>query len=166
MEPQERPLHLYGAASTRPALPWSWVEEQLTAAGTYWAVAAGPGRPHPRPVWGVWHERRLHLSIGSPALRRALDEPRAVTVHLDSGTDVVLVEGTTRPVGPGGTAQPLIDAYNAKYDWDYRVAEYGDLLAVDPGKVLAWRSAGWAGRDGFSATGCWLFRRRDAGATT
>ena len=36
-------------------LPWSWAEEQLTDARNYWITTIGPtGRPHVRPVWGVW----------------------------------------------------------------------------------------------------------------
>ncbi|CAN5657968.1 hypothetical protein BH24ACT5_BH24ACT5_19960 [soil metagenome] len=51
----------------------------------------------------------------------------------------------------------LLNAYNAKYDWDYMVDEYGPFTLVEPAKVIAWRSAGWAGRDGFQATGRWTF---------
>ena len=41
---------------------------------------------------------------------------RVVTVHLDSGTDVVIVEG--RATGPEDGAE-AIEAYNRKYDWNY-----------------------------------------------
>jgi hypothetical protein len=78
-------------------------------------------------------------------------------VHLDSGTDVVLIEGTTGLATGGGTPSSVIDAYNAKYDWDYQVAEYGELIVVQPQRILAWRTAGWAGRESFQATGCWRF---------
>jgi hypothetical protein len=156
--PQPRPesLRLYGSSSDHPGLAWSWVEEQLAAAGTYWVVARGPGHPHPRPVWGIWTPgRRLELSIGSPVVSRALDADPRVTVHLDSGTDVVLVEGL---VEPGVATDPeSIASYNHKYDWDYRVDEYGHLVAVRPVRVQAWRCAGWAGRDSFQATGSWAF---------
>ena len=51
----------------------------------------------------------------------------------------------------------VIERYNAKYDWDYQVGEYGELAVVEPARVMAWRSGGWAGRDGFQATGRWDF---------
>jgi hypothetical protein len=155
--PRERTLRLYGTPSDQGLLAWSWVEEQLEAAGTYWLVARNPGHPHPRPVWGVWHGQRLHLSVGSPTLLRSIERDPVVTVHLDSGTDVVIVEGTTGRATERGPLSSVFEAYNAKYDWDYDVAQYGALIVVQPQRVLAWRTAGWAGRDSFQATGSWHF---------
>jgi len=155
--PRQRTLRLFGSPSDKSSLAWSWVEEQLEAAGTYWLVTRNQGHPHPRPVWGIWHGQRLHLSVGSPTLRRSVDRDPVVTVHLDSGTDVVLVEGTTRGTTDRGTPSSIIEAYNAKYDWDYQVAQHGELTVVQPQRILAWRTAGWAGRDSFQATGCWHF---------
>jgi len=152
---QERVLRLYGATSDRVSLAWPWVEQQLSDAGTYWVVARNRGHPHPRPVWGIWSREQLHLSIGTPALRRTLREDPAVTVHLDSGTDVVIVEGLLIPAA--ATSSELIQAYNQKYDWDYQASQYGDFATVQPQKVLAWRTAGVAGRDSFRSTGCWIF---------
>jgi hypothetical protein len=153
MTPRTSALRLYGRPSQVAPLEWDWAVERLRAAGTYWVVGHG-GQPHPRPVWGVWApDDRLHLSIGSPALRAAVRPGEPVTVHLDSGTDVVIVEGVAAAAGP--TAAATIELYNAKYDWDYRVAEYGEFTAVRPRTVLAWRSAGWAGREGFRQTGRW-----------
>jgi hypothetical protein len=148
-------LRLYGVRSDRTPLAWSWVDQQLAGAGTYWVIARHEGPPHPRPVWGVWRQSRLHLSLGSPTLRRAIREEPAVTIHLDSGTDVVIVEGL---VIPGvATTSELIEAYDRKYEWQYDVSQYGDLVVVEPSKVLAWRASGWAGRDSFQTTGCWFF---------
>ena len=155
MTRRETALRLYGRASDRPALAWSWVEQQLTDAGTFWVVGRTQGHPHPRPVWGVWHAQRLHLSLGSPALVRAVRQDPAVTVHLESGTDVVIVEGFAAAGLPN--EQALIHAYNRKYDWDYRVEQYGHLTSVEPTTVMAWRAAGPAGRDSFAETGCWTF---------
>ena len=158
MTRHQKDLRLYGAPSDRVALGWSWVEQQLIEAATYWVNPCTPGHPHPRPVWGIWSDEQLHLSIGSPTVLAAIREEPAVTIHLDSGTDVVIVEGlVTRSAVP---TPALVDAYNLKYDWDYQTSVYGDLTQVRPATVLAWRTAGWAGRDSFQATGSWTF---DAG---
>ena len=146
---------MYGQPSEADALDWAWVDGQLREAGTYWAVARGAGLPHPRPVWGVWSDHHLNLSIGSLVLATALTRDRAVTVHLDSGTDVVIVEGeATGPI----TDAELIDSYADKYGQPYDVETYGPLTRIVPTTVIAWRAAGWAGRDGFRQAGRWSRR--------
>jgi len=147
----EETLIQYGQPSASPGLEWAWVDAQLTEAGTYWASIGSTDRPHPRPVWGIWVDEMLHLSIGSPKLVGA-QTGSLTAVHLDSGTDVVIVEGVveSRIVDP-----ILIAAYDAKYTWKYDVGTYGPLTSIRPQAVLAWRSAGWAGRDGFVVTNRW-----------
>ena len=149
-----RPLRLYGADSDKEALEWDWVEGQLKAAGTYWVVPRSEGHPHPRPVWGLWRDQQLLLSIGTPANGRALAGDPRLTVHLDSGTDVVIVEGSMS--GSSGDAA-VIAEYESKYDYRYDIGTYGPLSVVSPTRVLSWRSQGWAGREGFSHTGRWTF---------
>lgn len=82
------------------------------------------------------------MSIGTPSLRRALADDPSITVHLESGTDVVIVEGVAK--GPCGDAQ-VIAAYDEKNDWSYDVSEFGPLAAIAPSSVLAWQATGWAG---------------------
>jgi len=155
MERTDRALRLYTQPSDRPTLPWSWVDGELTAAPTYWVVPAGSTRPHVRPVWGVWRNERIHLTVGSPEIRRRAVPGAGFTVHLDSGIDVVIVEGEV--VEP--TEDPdVIHAYNAKYDWVYDLAAYGPFMTIAPVDVLAWRVAGPAGRDSFQTTGRWTYR--------
>jgi Pyridoxamine 5'-phosphate oxidase len=152
--PVSRPLRLYGQSSNKSTLEWAWVEDQLVAAGTYWVTARTPGHPHPRPVWGIWFEGRLYLSIGTPLTARALATDPRVSVHLDSGTDVVIVEGRAERVASDAE---VLTRYDRKYDWTYDASEYGPLTCVAPQTVLAWRTAGWAGRESFQVTGCWRF---------
>jgi hypothetical protein len=154
-----RVLRMYGQPSEHPPLDWEWVQEALESAPTYWVIPRalpGPsGYPHPRPVWGLWLGDALHLSIGSPVIRRALAADPRVTVHLDSGTDVVVLEGIVIPAT--GTEGAVLAAYDAKYDWQYDEAQYGPISRVAPQTVLAWRTAGWAGRESFRETGRWTF---------
>lgn len=155
MERRRATLRLYGQPSDKPPPDWGWVDGQLGSAGTYWVVTPTQTRPHPRPVWGLWREDALHLSVGSPTLTQAMLPTTPVTVHLDSGTDVVIVEGIV--AGPS-TDSELIAAYDSKYTWEYSVEEYGPLTTIVPTQIFAWRSGGWAGRDGFRETGRWIFR--------
>lgn len=154
MAPVNEELVMYGSPAEARGLEWRWVAEQLVVAGAYWTVTPSSVHPHPRPVWGVWLDDVLYLSIGSPRLSADARDDAAITVHLGSVTDVVIVEGFAR--GQNSDAHVLA-AYNAKYEWDYTIAEYGPFTTVVPGKVMAWRSAGWAGREGFQQTGRWRF---------
>jgi len=152
--PERAPLRLYGRPSGRAELDWAWVDGQLSVAGTYWVTARTEGHPHPRPVWGVWRGHRLYLSVGTPRTSEALAADPRVTVHLDSGTEVVILEG--RATGPSSDAEVLAH-YDRKYNWSYDLSVYGPLTCVAPETVLAWRTAGWAGRESFQQTGRWRF---------
>jgi hypothetical protein len=145
---------MYGEPSDLPSPEWAWVATLLAAAHLYWVVAPTADWPHPRPVWGVWLDDRLYLSLGSPHLRRDLASDGRVTVHLESGTDVVIVEGR---VAESDVAESALARYDEKYDYAYDVERYGALLAVAPVKVLAWTAAGIAGRDGFTSAAAWTF---------
>jgi hypothetical protein len=137
-------------------LAWADVQRQLEDAGTYWVTGRGPGHPHPRPVWGVWVDDSLRLSLGSPVLRRELAADPTVTVHLESGTNVVIVEGMASELR-GDEVAPSLAAYDRKYDWKYDAEQYGPLTLVRPAAVLAWHAAGPAGRDGFKKASRWRF---------
>ena len=104
--------------SSAGLLPWSHAEQRLQAARYYWLTTTRPdGRPHVTPLWGVWVARALFLD-GSPKTRWARNlvvNPRA-SVHLESGSDVVIVEGVVEDLVTApdlGTA--VIDAWNIKY---------------------------------------------------
>ena len=88
------PLRLWGEPTTDvPPLPWSWVLERLQSADDYWLVTAGGAGPTARPVWGLWLEHRLMLSVGSTVIRRNLEASNRVSVHLGDAHEVVIVEG-------------------------------------------------------------------------
>jgi hypothetical protein len=147
---------MWGRIADVDDLPWAWAEERVAAAATYWVTAGGVTLPHPRPLWGIWHGDRLLLSIGSPTLAASLPVDAPVAVHLDSGTEVVIVEGVV--ADRAVVDADAIAAYDRKYDWSYDVAAYGPLTAVAPRLVHAWRSAGWGGRDGVVAGASFDFR--------
>jgi hypothetical protein len=58
MERRPAARRLYGQPSDKPSPAWEWVNDQLSVAGTFWVVT--PTHPHPRPVWGIRREERLH----------------------------------------------------------------------------------------------------------
>jgi hypothetical protein len=81
-------------------LPWSYVEDRLRVAANYWITTVGPdARPHARPVDGVWVDGALCFG-GSPATRwvRNLLANPAISVHLSSEAEAIILEGTAEVV--------------------------------------------------------------------
>lgn len=133
--------------STEGLLAWEHVSARLAAAKTYWICTTRPdGRPHATPIWGVFFEGNIYFD-GSPETRRGknLAANPALTVHLESGDDVVIVEGTVAQITPPDRAfaERLAATYAAKYaasnynpgaeTWDG-----GGLYRVTHRTVIAW----------------------------
>ena len=126
-----------------PAIEWAAVQARLEAAEEYWLVSVGDdGTPAPRPVWGVWLDERLLLSVGSPSHWKAVRAHPAVTVHLPDPLAVVLVEGTARQAtGDEGFFRRFVDVYNPKYSWGFDPTGpmvTDGVIEVVPSAVLAW----------------------------
>ena len=123
-------------------LPWGHVTEAMSQAKNYWVATSGEGgRPHCMPVWGVWLEDRLVFST-SPVSRKARNlakNPFAV-VHLESGDQVVVVEGRVREVRGRERLEGFLEAYNPKYAWDFTMDQlaHGGVYEVTPDRAFAW----------------------------
>ncbi|HVM56051.1 MAG TPA: pyridoxamine 5'-phosphate oxidase family protein [Gaiellaceae bacterium] len=127
----------YGISTNEEGmLPWSWADERLAAAHNYWVATASAGRgPAAKPVWGLWRDGVFVFNTGERS-RTALDlaaDPRVV-VHLESGDEVVVLEGSVEVVA--GSAE-LSDAYDAKYS--FRVPDGSSWYGLRPRRAFAWR---------------------------
>ena len=148
----ERPIlpEGYGLPASREGLlQWEQVEERVVAARHYWiaSVRAG-GRPHSVPRWGVWLDGAFYYD-GAPSTRhvRNVEANPAVTLTLESGTEVVIVEGESHAVRaePDELGARLADAFR-KYAADgyepgpdsWAGADGGGLRVITPVRVLAW----------------------------
>lgn len=108
----------YRAPGGVPPLTWSWALGRLEQASTYWlATADVTARPHVAPLWGVWVEDALYFDGFSTARwARNLASNPAATVHLESGTDVVIVDGRVDDIVPApGAAERVVKAWRQKY---------------------------------------------------
>ncbi|MGH2695261.1 MAG: pyridoxamine 5'-phosphate oxidase family protein [Actinomycetota bacterium] len=124
--------------SEKGTLPWTHVTDRLEGARYYWIVTAdGSGRPHSVPTWGVWLVDTLYFG-GGPHTRwsRNLASNPEVAVHLESGVDVVIVEGTVdRITGPDDPmVERIDDAYEPKYEMRHGVP----FWVLRPRLVFAW----------------------------
>jgi len=132
---------------TQGLLSWEHVIQRLAAARHYWVDTADrAGHVHATPIWGALVDEVLYVE-GGPGTRRGrnIAENPSVVVHLESGEDVVIVEGTAEQIVPpdAGLAARLVDALESKYGASgyHPTAEQwneGGLYAIRPRKVFAW----------------------------
>jgi Pyridoxamine 5'-phosphate oxidase len=134
----------YGVSSgTKGLLPWSHVTDRMTRAQHYWIATVSPdGRPHATPVDGVWLDDRLYFG-GSPQTRRQrnLAHNAAVCVHLESGSDVVILHGDAHPERPDRPlAVRLAGASAQKYGYSQTPEQYeqSDVHVFRPRVAFAW----------------------------
>ena len=96
---------------------WSRATDMLAPARNYWVGTTHPeGRPHAMPVWGIWQDDALYFATGRGSRKaRNLAANPAVVVHLESGDDVVILEGEVEEVSDPATLDRFTDAYDVKY---------------------------------------------------
>ncbi|HJS20417.1 MAG TPA: pyridoxamine 5'-phosphate oxidase family protein [Anaerolineales bacterium] len=126
---------------------WDWVAAQLTDSKNYWLCSIRPdGRPHAIPRWAVYLDDRIYYD-GSPETRHArnIESNPQISVHLENGSQVVILEGLAVPAGKPAIelANRLAETYRKKYtefgyspepnQWD----EDG-LYVFTPQQCLAW----------------------------
>jgi len=151
MEPKISRPQLPKGYADHPAsyVDWEWVAVQMTRAENYWLSSVRPdGRPHVVPRWGAFLDNKLYYD-GSPQTRHAqniMKNPH-VTLHLESGTKVVIMEGTSKPADKPGLefAKQLAKAISSKYsDQGYSPEptqwDEGGLYVFTPRQCLAWTS--------------------------
>ena len=134
-------------------LDWEHVEQKLRDASNYWiSTVTTDGRPHSRPVDGVWVDGALCFG-GSPDTRwvRNLQANPAISVHLPSGDDVVVLDGTVEYVTD--PAHPLAAASTAASRAKYPQYFSGDdpppfrpFWCVRPDVAYAWTLEGFPQR--------------------
>lgn len=135
-------------ATTDGLLSWAEVEARLRASKHYWLATVRPdGTPHSVPRWGVWVDGRFFYD-GAPTTRhvRNLTHNPACTLTLESGTEVVIVEGesTATTAAPDALGARISAAF-AKYHPEYAPgpdswagADGGGLRVITPKRALAW----------------------------
>ena len=140
-------------ASGAERLPWSWAAERLAEARNYWiCTARGDGRPHAVPVWGLWLDDALWFSTSRASQKaRNLERDPRLVVHLESGDDVVILEGVADVATEGLTA--FVEAYDAKYAFRPDPNGEGSVVyVVRPRVAQSWRE-----RDFPQTAARWVF---------
>jgi hypothetical protein len=138
---------IYGLKPRKDYLPWTHVRKRFAGAHNYWiCTARTDGRPHSIPVWGFFFDDTLYFGTGrSTRKARNLAHNPAVSVHLESGDDVVIVEGRVQEVHDSdkATLGKLDSASKAKYKMPLMTIPGTVIYAVRPRVVLAWTEKGF-----------------------
>lgn len=87
---------LYGIKPRKKYLPWGHADQRLARSRNYWICTVRPdGRPHSIPVWGFWLDGALYFGTGRATRKaRNLAANPHLSIHLESGDDVIILEGT------------------------------------------------------------------------
>jgi hypothetical protein len=134
-------------------LPWSYVEERLVSAANYWITTiSATGKPHARPVDGVWVLGALCFG-GSPetAWVRNLQRDPMISVHLPSDTEAIILEGgaefITDPSDRLASASTAAsrDKYPQYYGGD-AAPPFRPFWALRPSVAYAWTLEGFPKR--------------------
>jgi hypothetical protein len=99
-------------------LEWSDVAGRLASARNYWLHSTNrSGAPDASPVWAVVVEDVLYIySERSTVKARNLEQDPRVVIHLESGSDVVIVHGRVIDLGRPAAHASVVKAFEQKYD--------------------------------------------------
>ena len=102
---------------TAGMMVWDEVRERLANERNYWVATTYPdGRPHVMPVWGVWLDETFYFATDTASRKgRNLATNSNVVVHLESGDDVVILEGGVEEVVQPPLLHRFAEAYEGKY---------------------------------------------------
>lgn len=128
-------------------LDWDWVAAQLSGSLHYWFCSVRPnGRPHVIPRWAVFLDEKIYYD-GSPETRHSRNivlNPH-VSVHLEDGTQAIILEGTSAAAGKPSSemGNRLSQEYKRKYkDLGYAPEpdswDEGGLFVFTPRQCIAW----------------------------
>jgi len=130
----------YGLKPRKTYLPWKHAVERLAKSKNYWICTVRPdGRPHSIPVSGFWLEDAFFFGTARGTRKEQnLSRNAALSVHLDSGDDVVILEGNAVEVSDPATFKKLDVASRTKYQMPMMLMPESVFYRVRPRVVLAW----------------------------
>lgn len=137
--PEASSPRMFGGPIGSANLPWAWATERLSRVRNYWIATTRPaGQPHSRPVWGVWLDTAFYFSTVSLAAQNLAVQP-AITVHLENGSEVVIIEGVAKQVTDVSLLGQVVDLYNRKYHWNLDPNHLADpFYVVHPQVAFGW----------------------------
>jgi general stress protein 26 len=117
---------------------------KLTREKVYWISSSSrQGRPHAAPVWGIWKSDVFYFETDPNSVKaRNLRSNPAVVVHIQDGSDTVIVEGRATIEADSMVLRTLLKEYARKYDYrpDWSDSRVQVVFRVQPLVVHAWHA--------------------------
>lgn len=104
---------------------------------------SGDGRPHAVPVWGLWHDDRIHFEGGITTAwaTNLLRDPR-IAVHPPDPERVVTIEGVAHIIDDEDLSDDEWSDLDRRFQTKYDVDKGSPYWCVEPRKGLAWNGRG------------------------
>jgi hypothetical protein len=98
------------------------------------------------PVWGLWLDGAVWFSTDPASWKgRNLEARPEIVVHLESGDEVCILEGTVERVRDQTGLARFDDEYDAKYSVrPSSMGESAGIYSLRPRTALAWTEADFA----------------------
>jgi pyridoxine/pyridoxamine 5'-phosphate oxidase len=127
---------------TAGMMVWDEVRDRLAKGRNYWVATTYPdGRPHVMPVWGLWLDETFYFATDTASRKgRNLAANPNVVVHLESGDNVVILEGRVEEVMESALLVRFSDAYEVKYQFRPDVNNAASkVYRLRPKVAFAWQ---------------------------
>ena len=132
----------YGFTPETSHIPpdWQWVVAQIKGSRNYWiCTASREAKPHAMPVWGVWGEDTLYFVTkrASKKARNLFENPQVV-VHLESGDDVIVLEGAALELKNPSKLEQVAKLYSEKYKGDEIYPDIECVFELQLQVIFSW----------------------------
>lgn len=140
----EFPTEWHVPNDPRMWITWDHAREKLEQEEIYWVSTTRPdGRPHAVPVWGVWTDYAFHFGTDPQSVKGVnLSRNPNVVMHLQDGSDTVIVEGIASVERSASKLKKLQASYTQKYEYtpDWSKGSGQVVYRVAPKVAHAWKN--------------------------
>ncbi len=127
-------------------MEWPAIAARLRVPKNYWLVTVAPDNaPHTVPIWGVVVDEVFYLySERTTVKARNIAANDEVIVHLESGSDVLIVHGRAHEVNELAELRVANAAFASKYsapseiEWVPTEDPNTIVWRLEPTRALAW----------------------------
>ena len=132
----------YGISEeTSGLVSWEDVNRWMNESKNYWINTIRGNFPHSRPVWGIWYKNIFYFGGGSATRNaRNLQKNKNISVHTESGENVVIIEGYAEQFSNDELHQILGELYEKRY----KMFHPPPFWRVIPQTVFAWQMSDFA----------------------